>query len=77
MFLARSSRSYCIGLPNAAMELTLAMTFCNTAVERVKNNINKLYLGYYHTNDQSYRTISKKVFKYKEYFPSHPLARNF
>ncbi|KAJ8983204.1 hypothetical protein NQ317_016425 [Molorchus minor] len=75
--LSRASRSYCIGLQNSNYEMVIAATFCYEAMERVRHNVQKIFMGYYHTNDQSYRTISKNVIKFKRYFPKHPLARNF
>ncbi|KAG5877267.1 hypothetical protein JTB14_009763 [Gonioctena quinquepunctata] len=75
--LGRASRSYCIGLQHGDYEMMIANTFCNYAMERVKENVSKIYLGTYHTNDENYRVISKRLFKFKEYFPKHPLSRNF
>ncbi|XP_023018926.2 acyl-CoA dehydrogenase family member enigma [Leptinotarsa decemlineata] len=75
--LGRASRSYCIGLQHGDYEMMIANTFCNYAVARVKENVKLIYLGTYHTNDENYRVLSKRAFKFKEYFPKHPLSRNF
>ncbi|XP_050508482.1 complex I assembly factor ACAD9, mitochondrial isoform X1 [Diabrotica virgifera virgifera] len=75
--LSKASRSYCIGLQHGDVEMMLASTFTNSATERVKQNILKIYTGPYNTNDENHRLITKKMFKFKQYFPKHPLTRNF
>lgn len=75
--LGRASRSYCIGLQHGDVEMMIANTYSNSAVERVKHNVLKIYGGCYNTNDENYRFLAKRIFKFKEYFPKHPLTRNF
>ncbi|KAJ8937474.1 hypothetical protein NQ314_011863 [Rhamnusium bicolor] len=75
--VGRASRAYCIGLQHGDYEMLMATTFCIKAVERVKDNVHKIYVGEVNTNDVNYRTITKRVFKHKGYFPKHPLTRNF
>lgn len=73
--LGRASRSYCIGLQNADMEMMLATSYCNYAVDRVKANVNRILR--LDTNDATYRNVTKKMFKFKDYYLKHPLTRNF
>lgn len=75
--VSRASRSYCIGLQHAEYEVALASSFCVVGMERIKNKLQKIIDGEYQTNDQNYRLISKRLFNFKEYFPVHPLSRNF
>lgn len=75
-FLGRASRSYCIGLQNADLEMIVANTYCNYSITRVKANINKV-LEEYLSNDPSCRMIAKRIFKFKEYCLEHSLKRNF
>ncbi|KAF5281417.1 hypothetical protein FQR65_LT14713 [Abscondita terminalis] len=75
--LARASRSYCIGLENANYEMVLANTFCTQAKFRVRERINDIIVGPFPSGHESYKTIAKRVFKYKQYFPVHPLSRNY
>ncbi|XP_056641483.1 complex I assembly factor ACAD9, mitochondrial [Diorhabda sublineata] len=75
--LGRASRSYCIGVQHGDVEMLMASTYANSAAERVKYNVLKIYGGYYNTNDENHRFLAKKIFKFKEYFPKHPLTRNF
>ncbi|KAK4882088.1 hypothetical protein RN001_005407 [Aquatica leii] len=75
--LARASRSYCIGLENANYEMVIAATYCTHAKLRVKEKIKNLVEGPYASGYESYRSIAKRVFKYGQYFPVHPLSRNY
>lgn len=77
IIIGRASRSYCIGLQHADYEMILASTICVNAMERVKFKINKVCHGPYLNNNENYRKISKKIFKFGKYFPQHPLTRNF
>lgn len=75
--LARSSRSYCIGLQHANYEMILTNAFVQSATERVKVNLSKIIEGPILTNDENYRTIASRLFELKQYYPVHPLTRNF
>lgn len=74
--LARASRSYCIGLPNAAHEVDLALCFVDDARKKIKfcekeiidEMEGMLYL--------KKRQVADKVFEEKRYFPMHPLTKN-
>lgn len=74
--LGRASRAYCIGLQHGNYEMNLATAFCFEARERVKSNIHKT-VQRYQVNDDTYRHIGKRVFKFRNYFPEHPLKWNF
>ncbi|KAI4458750.1 acyl-coa dehydrogenase [Holotrichia oblita] len=75
--LARASRSYCIGLRHADIEMDIAMAFVAKAVERVRNNVKKIWNGPYNTADERFMKIGEYAIKQKEYFPSHPLVKNY
>ncbi|XP_044259371.1 complex I assembly factor ACAD9, mitochondrial [Tribolium madens] len=75
--ISRSSRSYCIGLQHADYEMVLANAFTFGALERVKSNLNKIIDGAISTNDENYRVVAKRLFELKQYYPVHPLTRNF
>ncbi|EEZ98802.2 Acyl-CoA dehydrogenase family member 9, mitochondrial-like Protein [Tribolium castaneum] len=75
--ISRSSRSYCIGLQHADYEMVLANAFTLGALERVKLNLNKIIEGPIGTNDENYRMLAKRLFELKQYYPVHPLSRNF
>ncbi|KAG8236346.1 hypothetical protein J437_LFUL010480, partial [Ladona fulva] len=73
--LSRASRSYCIGLRNAAEEILLASTFCFDAHRRVKDNANSIVDGPAYNNDENYKKVAAKVFESHGYFAEHPLTR--
>lgn len=75
--LTRASRSYCIGLEHSSLELSLAATFIKRAGLRVRTKLNRLVDGPYITDTDVNKNISQKLFFKKEYFPVHPLTRNF
>lgn len=75
--VGRASRSYCIGLRHADMELMAATSFCMKAKERVRQNVQRIYRGPYTTEDQSKQAIADNAAKWNGYFLEHPLARNF
>lgn len=74
---ARASRSYCIGLRHADIEMDIAIGFVSKAVERVRINAKKIWSGPYNTADEKFMKIGEYAIKQKEYFPSHPLKRNY
>ncbi|XP_018320127.1 acyl-CoA dehydrogenase family member 9, mitochondrial [Agrilus planipennis] len=75
--LARSSRSYCIGLRNAEIEMFLTVAFCMDARSIIKENVNQIFSGRYATRDEFYEKAAKCVFHTGKYFAEHPLARNY
>lgn len=77
VFPGRASRSYCIGLRNAALEIFLAQTFCMEAKERVKKRVNNIWNGNLANGDQNRIELARETFTSGQYFPEHPLARNF
>lgn len=75
--VSRASRAYCIGLKNAESEMLLAGSFCLDASERIKLIVHDIQKGEFLTNDNHYKKIGKQLLKSKEYFPEHPITRNF
>lgn len=75
--LARASRSYCIGLRHANIEILMATTFCVKAKERVRQNVLRIWEGKYNTGDESKKVVTDTAAQWNGYFLEHPLARNF
>lgn len=75
--LARSSRSYCIGLQHADDEMVIAAAFCYDAMKLIKNRVTDIHLGTNFVPDSYNVRIGKQLFNSKGYFPVHPLTRNF
>lgn len=75
--ISRASRSYCIGLRNAEMELLVATTFCIKAKERVRERVAKIWQGRFNTGDQNKKILADIVARSNGYCLEHPLARNF
>lgn len=74
---SRASRSYCIGLRHAEQEIYLANAFCKEGHEKVRVLAKELEQGQYITTDADYVSLSRYLFKQKEYFFEHPLTKNF
>uniref|UniRef100_A0A336KA01 CSON004970 protein n=1 Tax=Culicoides sonorensis TaxID=179676 RepID=A0A336KA01_CULSO len=75
--ISRASRSYCIGVRYADMEILLANTFCLETMNEINELTNKIDAGENMTNDLNHKTISKQLFTSKGYFYEHPLLRVF
>ncbi|EDW77166.1 uncharacterized protein Dwil_GK22223, isoform A [Drosophila willistoni] len=75
--VARSSRSYCIGLPLADHELLTASAICTEGKERVKTLCTEIFEGNFVNNDNNLLRLSNQVAKSKGYFAVHPLTFNF
>lgn len=76
--VGRASRSYCIGLQHSAEEVMIASAFCKEAIRRVKYDVDSIVSVYSKGLEGSYRTMAKNMFHFgTEYFPVHPLSRNF
>lgn len=75
--LARSSRSYCIGLQHADTELLIADAFSYDATKLIKNRVTDIHLGSNFVSDSHNLRIGKQLFTSKGYFPLHPLTRTF
>nr|XP_019546574.2 acyl-CoA dehydrogenase family member 9, mitochondrial-like [Aedes albopictus] len=74
---ARASRAYCIGLRHAEQEIYLANTFCHEGSEKVRVLAKQLEQGQFITTDANYLSLSRYLYKQKEYFFEHPLTKNF
>lgn len=75
--VARSSRSYCIGLRNAEQELHLTNFFCYEASERVKHLAKEIDNGEYGTSEHTYKIVGEKLIENKQYHIEHPTTRNY
>lgn len=74
---SRASRSYCIGLKHGDQEIHLANNFCREASETVRRLAKDLEQGQFVTNDANYDAMARYLFRQKEYFFEHPIAKNF
>ncbi|KPJ16364.1 Acyl-CoA dehydrogenase family member 9, mitochondrial [Papilio machaon] len=75
--LARASRSYCIGLRNAEVEMKLAACFVESSKERVKKLILEVNDGEYLNLDKFKTTFGRKVLETKSVLVEKPTARVF
>lgn len=75
--LARSSRSYCIGLQHSEHEIRIASTFSFDAMNEIKKHVIDVNNGPRFNSDVNYNQIADQLFTCKGYFPVHPLTRNF
>lgn len=75
--IARSSRSYCIGLKNADHEIMLTKAICFEANKRIFENVMDLEKGQVLNNDENIRQICDKIIKANGYAAEHPLTRNW
>ncbi|GAB1600902.1 acyl-CoA dehydrogenase family member 9, mitochondrial-like [Argonauta hians] len=75
--IARSSRSYSIGLRNADHEVTITKLFCAKAGQRIGNKVNELSVGSVMNNDENLRQISDRIINAHGYAAEHPLTRNW
>lgn len=75
--IARTSRSYSIGLKNADHEVMLTKAFCHEASERIEKNLKDLKSGTFQNNDDTLENIADTIFKNHGYAATHPLERNW
>lgn len=75
--IARTSRSYSIGLKNADHEMMLTKAFCYEAVERIQTNMKDLRAETSENNDDTLENIADTIFKNHGYAAAHPLERNW
>ncbi|XP_060080588.1 complex I assembly factor ACAD9, mitochondrial-like [Ylistrum balloti] len=75
--IARTSRSYCIGLKNSDHEVMLTKAFCYEARERIEQNLKDLRAETFENNDDTLESIADTIFKNHGYAASHPLDRNW
>lgn len=75
--LARVSRSYCIGLRHAEYERLIATCIAHSASEKVLHMMMDIENGPMWAYDAHYDKLTEHLFFCKEYFPEHPLTRNF
>ncbi|XP_053623168.1 complex I assembly factor ACAD9, mitochondrial [Plodia interpunctella] len=75
--LARASRSYCIGLRNAEVEMKLAACFVDNAKDKVKKLIRNIDDGEYLNLDHFKLQFGKKVLDTNTTLVEPPTARTF
>jgi len=75
--ISRASRSYCIGLRYADMEILLANTYTLETMKEITKITNDLEEGENSTNDLNHKNISRQLFESKGYFYENPLVRVF
>lgn len=75
--VSRASRSYCIGLRFADVEILQANTYALEAMKEIKRITDDLEEGENSTNDLNHKTISRQLFESKGYYYQHPLVRAF
>lgn len=75
--IARSSRSYCIGLRNADHEIMMTKAFCLEANKRIIENVKDLEMGHVLNNDENLYQICDQLIKSHGYAAEHPLTRNW
>lgn len=75
--VARASRSYCIGLRHADHERLIATCLAHTASEKVLQLMTEIEKGSIWAYDTHFDKLAEHLFYCKEYFPEHPLTRNF
>lgn len=75
--VSRASRSYCIGVRYADMEILLANTFAMESLNEIKILTEQIHEGENMTNDMNHKTIAKQLFESKGYFYENPLVRVF
>lgn len=75
--LGRSSRSYCIGLPNAETEIKYAATICTTYKKRVQESLNDLIDGFIISGDLHPMKQGRDILHHHGYFLEHPLQRSY
>lgn len=75
--LSRASRSYCIGVQYADVEINLANSYSVECFRKIKRLTEDIEVGENLTNDLNHKMISKQVFGSKGYFAQHPLYRMF
>lgn len=75
--VSRASRSYCIGVRYADVEIILANTFTMECLNEIEVLTEQIHAGQNMANDMNHKTIAKQVFEAKGYFCENPLLRVF
>ncbi|XP_011306693.1 acyl-CoA dehydrogenase family member 9, mitochondrial [Fopius arisanus] len=75
--LARTNRSYCLGMRDAEKEVYLTQVYGYVLYERMKKLADQLEDNEWINGDVILQDISNGVFEKNGYFLTHPLARNF
>ncbi|XP_057338184.1 complex I assembly factor ACAD9, mitochondrial-like [Microplitis mediator] len=75
--LARSSRSYCLGMRDSEKEIKMAQVFGYALYQKAKQLIADLDYGDWINGDYLLKEIADSAFEKDKYFVEHPLARAF
>ncbi|XP_015109310.1 acyl-CoA dehydrogenase family member 9, mitochondrial [Diachasma alloeum] len=75
--LARTNRSYCLGMRDADKEVYLTQIYGYILYERIKRLADQLEDSEWINGDYIIQEISDRAFEKNGYFLEHPLARNF
>ncbi|XP_063991544.1 complex I assembly factor ACAD9, mitochondrial [Diachasmimorpha longicaudata] len=75
--LARTNRSYCLGMRDAEKEVYLTQVYGYILYERIKKLAGQLEDSEWLNGDSIIQDISDVAFEKNGYFMEHPLARNF
>ncbi|CAG9789788.1 unnamed protein product [Diatraea saccharalis] len=75
--LARASRSYCIGLRNAELEMKLAACFVETSKDKVRRLIKEIDDGEYLNLDHFRVQFGRKMLDANERLTEKPIAKSF
>ncbi|KAL3288550.1 hypothetical protein HHI36_002989 [Cryptolaemus montrouzieri] len=74
--VTRASRSYCIGLQHSDLEILISKVICKNGTDLVKKNVSEI-LYEYDNADRMWGVLTDNLYKSKNYYFAHPLARNF
>lgn len=74
--LGRASRAYCTGIRHCDSDVLIAHHICFNGYHRVETNNTEIMAGDVKNCDDTYKTIARRLFKQKGYFPEHPLTKN-
>ncbi|XP_034945123.1 complex I assembly factor ACAD9, mitochondrial-like [Chelonus insularis] len=75
--LARSSRSYCLGMRNSEQEIQMAQVYGYILGKELDKTLYDIEFGEHIIGDFILKNVSDTIFENDNYVSAHPLARNF
>lgn len=75
--VARSSRSYCLGMRESEIEIKISQIFAFIIHEKYSELMRQLDNGEWINGDSLMKDVSDGCFQTNDFYPAHPLARNF
>lgn len=75
--VARASRSYCLGMRDSEMEVRISQIFAFIIHEKYSELIRQLDDGEWINGDALMKDVSDGCFQKNNFYPAHPMARNF